>query len=137
MSMTLSKTIQLPDLLVTVRELTVGEIRAWMKRTAEAGHDPVDDTLLQEVSLADLYAMTDLQANQAEEFPCPLPPFRLADALHLQAEGDIVEHAAPGQQGVMLEHHAALRRRPCNGLAVHPHGASAGRQVPGQGAKQG
>ncbi len=66
MSMTLTKTIQLPDLVVTVRELTVGEIRAWMKRTAEGGHDPVDDTLLQEVSLADLYAMTDLPAGQAE-----------------------------------------------------------------------
>ncbi|MGK4387787.1 hypothetical protein [Ectopseudomonas oleovorans] len=61
MSMTLSKTIQLPGLVVTVRELTVGEIRAWMKRTAEGGHDPVDDTLLQEVSLADLYGMTDLR----------------------------------------------------------------------------
>ena len=66
MSMTLTKTIQLPDLMVTVRELTVGEIRAWMKRTADGGYDPVDDTLLQEVSLADLYAMTDLKAGQAE-----------------------------------------------------------------------
>lgn len=66
MSMTLTKTITLPELVVTVRELTVGEIRAWMKRIAEGGHDPVDDTLLQEVSLADLYAMTDLQAGQAE-----------------------------------------------------------------------
>ena len=66
MSMTLTKTIQLPDLMVTVRELTVGEIRAWMKRTADGGYDPVDDTLLQEVSLADLYAMTDLPAGQAE-----------------------------------------------------------------------
>lgn len=66
MSMTLTKTIQLPDLLVTVRELTVGEIRAWMKRTADGGYDPVDDTLLQEVSLADLYGMTDLKAGQAE-----------------------------------------------------------------------
>lgn len=66
MSMTLSKPIQLPDLVVTVRELTVGEIRAWMKRTAEGGNDPVDDTLLQEVSLGDLYAMTDLQPGQAE-----------------------------------------------------------------------
>lgn len=66
MSMTLTKTIQLPDLMVTVRELTVGEIRAWMKRTADGGYDPVDDTLLQEVSLADLYGMTDLKAGQAE-----------------------------------------------------------------------
>lgn len=66
MSMTLTKTIDLPGLVVTVRELTVGEIRAWMKRTAEGGHDPVDDTLLQEISLADLYAMTDLQPGQAE-----------------------------------------------------------------------
>ena len=66
MSMTLTKTIQLPDLMVTVRELTVGEIRAWMKRTADGGYDPVDDTLLQEVSLADLYGMTDLKAGQSE-----------------------------------------------------------------------
>ena len=66
MSMTLSKPIQLPDLVVTVRELTVGEIRAWIKRTAEGGHDPVDDLLLQETSLGDLYAMTDLQPGQAE-----------------------------------------------------------------------
>ena len=66
MSMTLTKTIQLPDLVVTVRELTVGEIRAWMKHTADGGYDPVDDTLLQEVSLADLYGMTDLKAGQAE-----------------------------------------------------------------------
>ncbi len=66
MSMTLTKTIQLPDLVVTVRELTVGEIRAWMKRVAEGGHDPVDDTLLQEISLADLCNMTDLKPEQAE-----------------------------------------------------------------------
>ena len=75
MSMTLTKTIQLPDLMVTVRELTVGEIRAWMKRTADGGYDPVDDTLLQEVSLADLYGMTDLKAGQAEN----LTPSSLSD----------------------------------------------------------
>ena len=35
MSMVLHKQIEVGGLSVTVRELTVGEIRAWMKRMAE------------------------------------------------------------------------------------------------------
>lgn len=70
MSMTVTKTITVGEGLnaqvVTVRELTVGEIRAWMKRAAEGGGDVVDDTLLQEVSLPDLFSMTDLKADQVE-----------------------------------------------------------------------
>ncbi|MOA28740.1 hypothetical protein D3C78_1497050 [compost metagenome] len=47
-------------MVVTVRELTVGEIRAWMKRMAEAGDtDVVGDLLLEEVSLSDLLQMCD------------------------------------------------------------------------------
>src|SRR5690606_10478352 len=61
----------------------------------------------------------------------------LADALHLQAEGDVVAHAAPGQQGVMLKDHAALRRWPGHGLAIDAQVSAAGREVPGQGAEQG
>ena len=67
MSMTLSQTVQLGGLSVTVRELTVGEIRAWMKRMAETGNpDPVSDVLLPEISLVDLQAMTDLEPEQME-----------------------------------------------------------------------
>ncbi|MDO9625139.1 MAG: hypothetical protein Q7J46_14245 [Pseudomonas sp.] len=68
MSMTLSKIVQLGELRVTVRELTVGEIRAWMKRTAESStHELVDDTLIEESSLADLLTMSDLRTEHLEE----------------------------------------------------------------------
>ncbi len=33
-------------------------------------------------------------------------------ALHPQAEGDVLQHAEPGHQGVALEHHAAVGPRP-------------------------
>ncbi|MCY1286894.1 hypothetical protein D9M68_303360 [compost metagenome] len=72
MSMTLSKTIDVGaggfTFRVTVRELTVGEIRVLMKRLAEAGNpDPVGDTLLDEISLVDLQSMTDLESEQLDE----------------------------------------------------------------------
>lgn len=67
MSMTLTKTIPLGALSVTVRELTVGEIRAWLKRTADgAGDDLVGDTLIAEISLADLMAMTDVKQDDLD-----------------------------------------------------------------------
>ena len=68
MSMTLKQTVQLGELSVIVRELTVGEIRAWMKRTAESStHDLVDDTLIESSSLADLLTMSDLRAAQLDD----------------------------------------------------------------------
>lgn len=68
MSMTLTRTVQIDGMRVTVRELTVGEIRAMMKRLAEAANpDPVGDTLLDEISLADLQAMTDLEPEHLDE----------------------------------------------------------------------
>lgn len=67
MSMTLTQSVQLGELRVAVRELTVGEIRAWIKRMAEVGNpDLVSDTLLPDISLMDLQAMTDLEPEQME-----------------------------------------------------------------------
>lgn len=68
MSTPLTQSLQLGELRVTVRELTVGEVRAWMKRMAETGNpDPVDDTLIQEISLVDLQSMTDLEHEHLED----------------------------------------------------------------------
>ncbi|MNP38421.1 hypothetical protein D3C76_1319330 [compost metagenome] len=49
------------------------------------------------------------QPHQLQHFTCLPVTFGPAQALHLQAEGHVVEHATPGQQGMVLEHHAALR----------------------------
>lgn len=68
MSMTLNKTLQLGDLSVTVRELTVGEVRVWMKRMAEdTSADPVNAMLVEEISLDDLVLMSSLEPEQLDE----------------------------------------------------------------------
>lgn len=67
MSMVLHKQIEVGGLTVTVRELTVGEIRAWMKRMAEGGDaDVVGDLLLEEVGLSDLLSMCDASREQLD-----------------------------------------------------------------------
>lgn len=68
MDMNLTKVVQVGELGVTVRELTVGEVRVLFKRLAEAGNpDAVSDTLLSEISLSDLEAMTNLTPAQIED----------------------------------------------------------------------
>ncbi len=67
MSMVLHKQIEIGGLVVTVRELTVGEIRAWMKRMAEGGDsDVVGDMLLEEVGINDLLGMCDVTREQLD-----------------------------------------------------------------------
>lgn len=48
---------------VQVRELTVGEIRAWMKDSGMVSGDLVDAALFEEFSLPDLLRMTDLTTD--------------------------------------------------------------------------
>lgn len=55
---------------VQVRELTVGEIRAWLKDAAAPGGDLVDAALFEEFSLSDLCRMTTLKAEDID----PLSP---------------------------------------------------------------
>lgn len=54
--------IEVAGLKVQVKELTVGEIRAWMKDASAAGGDLVDAALFDEFSISDLFAMTNLKA---------------------------------------------------------------------------
>lgn len=66
-SMAVHKRVEVGDLVVMVRELTVGEIRAWMKRMAGADDtDVVGDLLLEEVSLSDLLHMCDVEREQLD-----------------------------------------------------------------------
>ncbi len=79
--MAAAHTVQLGDLAVTVRELTVGEVRDWLagieKGTAlvDAGGEFVWDDL----SLADLARMSDAPAAAFDAFaPSELEPLREA-----------------------------------------------------------
>jgi hypothetical protein len=51
---------------VQVRELTVGEIRAWLKDAGAASGDVVDATLFEDFSLDDLTRMSSLDAAAME-----------------------------------------------------------------------
>ncbi len=55
---------------------------------------------------------------------------------HLEPEHHVLEHGAPGEQGVALEHHAAVRARAVHRLAVEQHLARAGLVEPGQDPHQ-
>ena len=52
--------IEVAGLKIQVRELTVGEIRAWLKDSGMVSGDLVDAALFEEFSLPDLLRMTDL-----------------------------------------------------------------------------
>lgn len=54
------------DFKVVARELTVGEIRAWLASKTTPG-DLVDSVLLTDVSLSDLLVLTDLTEPVIEE----------------------------------------------------------------------
>lgn len=67
------KQIEIGGRTVTVRELTVAEIRAWLRGLdqAEAGgrmQDLVDLALMDDVSLSDIERMTNLRMDEIEEF---------------------------------------------------------------------
>lgn len=69
----LTKPVDLGDgQIVTVRELTVGEIRAWLaeaEQATEAQMDVVGSLLLGDVALADLARMTDISAAEMDALP--------------------------------------------------------------------
>lgn len=52
--------IEVAGLKVRVKELTVGEIRAWLKDSGMVSGDLVDAALFEDFSLPDLQCMTDL-----------------------------------------------------------------------------
>lgn len=64
-----TRLIELPGLPVTVRELTVAEVRAWLVE-AEAGApvDPLRAMVFDDCSLDDLARMADVSAARLESF---------------------------------------------------------------------
>lgn len=70
--MRVTRVIELDDLKVTVKELTVAEVRAWLvDLTAPKGSsvDVVSALLFEESDLTDILRMTDLPAEQLDALP--------------------------------------------------------------------
>jgi hypothetical protein len=59
--------IDLNGRTIQVRELTVGEIRAWLKDSGAVSGDVVDATLFEDYSLPDLTRMSSLSAADIAE----------------------------------------------------------------------
>ncbi len=59
--------IEVGGLKIQVKELTVGEIRAWLKDAGMVSGDLVDAALFEEFSLPDLQRMTDLTTAAVAE----------------------------------------------------------------------
>ncbi len=71
-----TRPVELPGRLVTVRELTVAEVRAWLVE-AEAGErvDPLHALAFDDFGLADIARMCDATADELEAFaPSDLSP---------------------------------------------------------------
>lgn len=54
------------DKKVVVRELTVGEIRAWLADKVQPG-DLIDSMLIEDISLSDLLILSDLTSAEIED----------------------------------------------------------------------
>lgn len=64
-----SRTIKLGERSVTVRELTVAEVRDWMvEAETGAGQDPLHALVLEDCGLGDLARMSDLFAFELEAY---------------------------------------------------------------------
>jgi hypothetical protein len=59
------------------------------------------------------------------------------DAFLAQAEADVLAHGQPGEEGVTLEDHAAVRARSADHHVVHQHLAGGGEVEPGDDPQQG
>lgn len=63
-------TVPVGDLTVTVRELSVEEVRTWVaERDSGAVVDPLRAMVFEDCSLDDLARMSDVTAEQLETFP--------------------------------------------------------------------
>jgi hypothetical protein len=78
------KTVQLGERPIEVRELTVGEVRAWLEAVSagKAEIDLVGDGLFEDCSFADLARMSDLEASDMDA----LAPSELRQVLEAARE---------------------------------------------------
>jgi hypothetical protein len=77
------------------------------------------------------------QAGDVEVVPCRSEPLCARHALELEAQGDVVDDGLPGQQGIFLEHHAAIGPGAGDGSTVEGEGARARLEEPRDRRDQG
>jgi len=61
-----TKIVRAGGVEVTVKEISLGEIRAWLKGSESLSADLLDATLFEDFSVADLRYLSSLTAEQAE-----------------------------------------------------------------------
>jgi hypothetical protein len=106
----LTRPITLPDdFPVTVKELTVGEVRNWMVDVETgAGEDPMHALALEDCSLSDLARMCDIGPGALEDYtPSQLAPL-VAVARELNPHFFRVRAALAGVARMMLKEAEAL-----------------------------
>jgi hypothetical protein len=106
----LTRAITLPDdCAVTVKEMTVGEVRNWLL-DAETGasEDPLHALALEDCSLSDLARMSDIDAQSLEGYtPSQLTPL-IAAAKELNPHFFRVRAALSGVARMMLKEAEAM-----------------------------
>ena len=103
--MRLTRPVTLPDdCTVTVKELTVGEVRNWLL-DAETGvsEDPLHALALEECSLADLARMSDVDARALEDYTPSELALLVAAAKELNPHFFRVRAALSGVARMMLD----------------------------------
>jgi len=103
--MRLTRPVTLPDdCTVTVKELTVGEVRNWLL-DAETGvsEDPLHALALEECSLADLARMSDVDARALEDYTPSELALLVAAAKELNPHFFRVRAALSGVARLMLK----------------------------------
>jgi hypothetical protein len=108
--MRLTRTVEMADAFpVTVKELTVGEVRNWMLDVETGkGEDPLHALALEECSLADLARMAEIEASALEDYtPSELAPLMEA-AKALNPHFFRVRAALSGVARLMLKEAEAL-----------------------------
>ncbi|GEM_PF-961179 len=83
-NITNSKELQLGSIAVTVRELTVSQVRSWLADIVQPSnqHDIVDQAFFDECALGDLQRMTSLSREQIDQ----LRPSQLREVIALCKE---------------------------------------------------
>ncbi|NOR70890.1 MAG: hypothetical protein GQ532_14550 [Methylomarinum sp.] len=62
-----TRKIEVADISITVREITVNEIRDWLINASEVKNDVVGDLILEDITIDELCRCSDLKPNQASQ----------------------------------------------------------------------
>ncbi|MCY1506554.1 hypothetical protein D9M68_408060 [compost metagenome] len=134
-----------PDLQQQFLHLLAGEgvqraegfVHQQHARVGGQGAGDADALLLPAGEFPDAAFVEAGEVNQGEHLAGAGFTLGTRPACQFQAEGDIAQHVLPGQQGVVLEHHATLGAGAVDGYAVEADAPGAGSDEAGDEVEQG